>query len=117
MTNRTIKLQQIPEATRKVMVAKTLQARDKVGSIAKSNINAAFSSWQTTAPMKTGAMRSAPQMQKFKGSAKLVVKDGKEMRKINAVNKNSKRHRGFYRKWSRSQGARFLNNASNLHIS
>ena len=117
MTKKTVTIDQLPELTRKEMAHQILNKRDAVGKIAKMSTGAALSIWKNMAPIKTGQMRNALVKELNKGTSKLVVPagQGKQMIKINSVNKYG-RHKGFYDRFRRQTGNGFFNAVkSGLH--
>ena len=106
MTSRKIDISNLSELPRRYMVAKILEKRDDVANDAKKQMNSSLSVWQSTAPYKTGRMRSLMTVNSDKYSAALVPRDSYIM-VANSVNKYGK-HKGFMDKFKRTQGKSFL---------
>ena len=104
--SRNVKVGELGILSRKYMVAKILEKRDKVAQQAKLSGNSALMAWQSSAPMRTGRMRGTMRLDSNKSTAQLVPKDS-YMEVINSVNKRGK-HRGFLDTFRKTQGNSFL---------
>lgn len=92
--------------SKKLMTAKILEKRDKVAQQAKLSGNSALMAWQSTAPIKTGRMRSTMRLDSNKSTAQLAPIDS-YMKVVNSVNKRGK-NRGFLDRFRKQQGNSFL---------
>lgn len=106
MTNRKISISDLTVLPRKLMTAKILEKRDEVAKQAGSDMTSALSVWSSTAPIKTGRMRSTMTVKKGKYGATMVPRDS-YMKVVNSVNKRGK-HAGFLDKFRRNTGNSFL---------
>lgn len=104
--SRTVKVSELSTLSRKLMVAKILEKRDKVAQGGKLSANSALMAWQSSAPMRTGRMRGSLRIDSNKSTANLVPIDS-YMKVINSVNKRGK-HRGFLDTFRKTQGNSFL---------
>lgn len=104
--SRTVKVNELGKLSRKVMVAKILEKRDKVAQSGKLSANSALMAWQSSAPMRTGRMRGSLRIDSNKSTANLVPIDS-YMKVINSVNKRGK-HRGFLDTFRKTHGNSFL---------
>lgn len=104
--SKTVKVSELSTLSRKVMVAKILEKRDKVAQGGKLSANSALMAWQSSAPMRTGRMRGSLRIDSNKSTANLVPIDS-YMKVINSVNKRGK-HRGFLDTFRKTQGNSFL---------
>lgn len=104
--SRTVKVSELSTLSRKLMVAKILEKRDKVAQGGKISANSALMAWQSSAPMRTGRMRGSLRIDSNKSTANLVPVDS-YMKVINSVNKRGK-HRGFLDTFRKTQGNSFL---------
>lgn len=110
MTTRKISLEQIPEMTQREAAHQILNARDRVGVKASQAATEALSAWKGTAPYRTGRMRATPILKKNKGVSGCVFPSGsgKVLRAVNTINLRGKRDKGFYDRFKRAQGRKFL---------
>lgn len=106
MTTRKIDVSQLSELPRKYMTAKILEKRDDVAKQAGSDMSRALGVWSSTAPIKTGRMRSTMTLNRGKYGSSLVPRDS-YMKVVNSVNKYGK-HKGFLDSFRRAQGRSFL---------
>ena len=104
--SRTVKVSELSILSRKLMVAKILEKRDKVAQGGKLSANSALMAWQSSAPMRTGRMRGSLRIDSNKSTANLVPIDS-YMKVINSVNKRGK-HKGFLDTFRKTQGNSFL---------
>ena len=104
--SKTVKVSELSTLSRKLMVAKILEKRDKVAQGGKISANSALMAWQSSAPMRTGRMRGSLRIDSNKSTANLVPIDS-YMKVINSVNKRGK-HRGFLDTFRKTQGNSFL---------
>lgn len=106
MSAKKIDISDLTKLPPRLMTAKILEKRDEVAKQAGSDMTSALSVWRTTAPIKTGRMRSAMTLNRGKYGATLVPRDS-YMKVINSVNKRGK-HKGFLDRFKRGQGKSFL---------
>ena len=104
--SRNIKVSDMGILSKKLMTAKILEKRDKVAQQAKLSGNSALMAWQSTAPIKTGRMRSTMRLDSNKSTAQLAPIDS-YMKVVNSVNKRGK-NRGFLDRFRKQQGNSFL---------
>lgn len=106
MTTKRIDVSQLSELPRRYMTAKILEKRDDVAKSAGSSMSGSLSVWTSTAPIKTGRMRSTMTLKRGKYGATMVPRDS-YMMVINSVNKRGK-NKGFLDRFKRGQGKSFL---------
>lgn len=104
---RVVKVSELENLTRRLAIAKVLEARDKVGKQAKSDAQAAIGTFKQQAPYKTGALGSSILIaDRNKSNVKMAFRDGKNARKAYSTNLYGIR-RGWLDKWKRNTGQSF----------
>ncbi len=106
MSAKKIDISDLTKLPPRLMTAKILEKRDEVAKQASGDMTSALSVWRSTAPIKTGRMRSAMTLNRGKYGATLVPRDG-YMKVVNSVNKIGK-HKGFLDRFKRVHGKSFL---------
>ena len=106
MSARKIDISDLTKLPPRLMTAKILEKRDEVAKQASGDMTSALSVWRSTAPIKTGRMRSTMTLNRGKYGATLVPRDS-YMKVVNSVNKRGKQ-KGFLDRFKRGQGKSFL---------
>lgn len=105
---RVVKVSELENLTRRLAIAKVLEARDKVGKQAKSDAQTAIGTFKQQAPYKTGSMGSSISIgDTNKSNAKIMFRDGKNAIKAYSTNKRGIR-KGWLDKWKRTTGTSFI---------
>lgn len=103
-----VKVSELNNLTRRLAIAKVLEARDKVGKQAKSDALGAIGTFKQQAPYKTGSLGSSISIgDSNKSTVKLTFRDGKNAIKAYSTNKRGVR-KGWLDQWKRTTGTSFL---------
>ena len=106
MTTHKVDISSLSTLSRKLMIAKVLEKRDKVAKRGKAEANSALGDWRSSAPIKTGRLRNSFAVSTTKSGAQLSEVDNR-LKLVNILNNRGKT-RGFYTRFLRKHGQSFF---------